>query len=84
MSYSWRSLSKASLLRFLLPSGHETLSVAAMRVNDEDRSPRRIHGRDTTSYPSGFTEIVSDYRRISRADQEDAALEKQAASAILG
>jgi hypothetical protein len=30
-------------------------------VNEEDRSPRRIHGPDTTSYPSGFTEIVSDY-----------------------
>jgi hypothetical protein len=53
--------SKESSLRFLLSSVHETLSVAAMRVNDEDRSPRRIHGRDTTSYPSGFTEIVSDY-----------------------
>jgi hypothetical protein len=61
LSYSRRSLSKESSLRFLLSSVHETLSVAAMRVNDEDRSPRRIHGRDTTSYSSGFTEIVSDY-----------------------
>jgi len=52
---------EGEFVEIFLSSVHETLSVAAMRVNDEDRSPRRIHGPDTTSYPSGFTEIVSDY-----------------------
>jgi hypothetical protein len=57
---------------------------AAMRVNDEDRSPRRIHGRDTTSYPSSFTEL-SAIIDVSRAlTKKTLALEKQAASAILG
>ena len=57
--YSRRSLSKASSLRFLLSSGHGTLSVA-MRVNCEDCSLARIHGRDATPTPAGFAEIVSD------------------------
>jgi hypothetical protein len=39
---------------------NETLFVVAMRVNDPDRSPITIHGRDTAPAPSGFAQIVRD------------------------
>jgi len=39
---------------------NETLSVAAMRVNNEDRSPVRINRRDTAPTPTGVAEIVRD------------------------
>jgi hypothetical protein len=39
---------------------NETLSIVAMRVSNEDRSPARIHGCHATPTPTGFAEIVSD------------------------
>jgi hypothetical protein len=39
---------------------NETLSIAAMRVSNEDRSPFGIHGIDTAPTPTGFARIVSD------------------------
>jgi hypothetical protein len=38
----------------------ETPSLVAMRVNNPDRSPARIHGCDAAPTPTGFAEIVSD------------------------
>jgi len=61
LSDSRRSLSKASSLRFLLSFGDETLSVAAMCVNNPDRSPVGINRCDAGPTPTGFAEIVSDY-----------------------
>ncbi len=55
-----RSLSKASSLRFLLSSGDETLSVAAMCVNNPDRSSVGINCCDAAPTPTGFAEIASD------------------------
>ena len=43
-----------------LSAFHEALSVAAMRVSNEERSRLMIHGCDTAPTPSGFAEIVSD------------------------
>jgi hypothetical protein len=42
---------------FLL-AHNETLSVAAMSVGNENRSPFGIHGWDATPTPSGFAELV--------------------------
>jgi hypothetical protein len=39
---------------------NETLSVVAMRIGNEDRSPIAIHSCSTASTPALFTEIVSD------------------------
>jgi hypothetical protein len=39
---------------------NEALTVAAMRVNNPDRSPVAVDGCDTAPTPSGFAEIVSD------------------------
>jgi hypothetical protein len=39
---------------------NETLSVTAMRVSNEDRSPFGIHGGDAAPTPTGFAELVSD------------------------
>jgi len=38
----------------------EPLSIAAMRVNNEDRSPVGIHAWDAASTPTGFAQIVGD------------------------
>ena len=37
---------------------NETLSVAAMRVNNPDRSPARINCRDPAQAPAAFLEII--------------------------
>jgi len=39
---------------------NKALSVAAMRVSNEDRSPFGIHGGDAAPTPTGFAELVSD------------------------
>jgi hypothetical protein len=39
---------------------NETLSVVAVRVCNEDRSPVGIHCCDATPTPIGFAEVVSD------------------------
>jgi hypothetical protein len=39
---------------------HETLSVVAMCVNNEHRSPVGIYAWDAAPTPTGFAEIVSD------------------------
>jgi hypothetical protein len=39
---------------------NETLSVVAMCVSNQDRSPIGIHGCDAASGPTAFAEIVSD------------------------
>jgi hypothetical protein len=39
---------------------NETLSVVAMCVSNEDRSPARVHSCDAAPTPTGFAEIVSD------------------------
>jgi hypothetical protein len=36
------------------------MTVAAMRVSNEDRSPVAIHRCDAAPTPTGFAEIVSD------------------------
>jgi len=38
----------------------ESLSIVAMCVSHEDRSPFAIHGCDTAQTPTAFLEIVSD------------------------
>jgi hypothetical protein len=45
---------------------NQTLSVVAMCVSNEDRSPFAIHSCDTAPAPSGFVEIVSDDLPIFR------------------
>jgi len=40
---------------------NETLSVAAMRINNPDCSHLRIKGRDVAPTPTSFAEVVSDY-----------------------
>jgi hypothetical protein len=40
---------------------NETLSVAAMRVSNPDRSPVGINRGDAAPTRTGFAEIVSDY-----------------------
>jgi hypothetical protein len=37
---------------------NETLSVAAMRVNNEDCLPVGIHGRDAAPTPTGYIQIT--------------------------
>jgi len=39
---------------------NQTLSVAAMRVSNEDRSPRRIDRCNTAPTPTGFAQIIRD------------------------
>jgi hypothetical protein len=39
---------------------NETFSVAAMRINNPDRSPVGINRRNAAPTPSGFAEIVGD------------------------
>jgi hypothetical protein len=39
---------------------NEALTIAAMCVSHEDRSPFAIHGCDASPTPSGFAETVSD------------------------
>jgi hypothetical protein len=39
---------------------NEALTVVAMSVSHEDRSPFAIHRCDTAQAPTGFAEIVSD------------------------
>jgi pSer/pThr/pTyr-binding forkhead associated (FHA) protein len=39
---------------------NEELTIATMRVRNEDRSPVGIHGSDAAPTPTGFAEIVSD------------------------
>jgi hypothetical protein len=51
-------LQKSSQL--FMHAHNETLSVAAMRVSNEDRSPARVHSCDTAPTETGFAEIVSD------------------------
>jgi hypothetical protein len=46
--------------QFFISSPNETLSVAAMCVNNPDCLPLRINGWDTAPTPTGFAEIVSD------------------------
>jgi hypothetical protein len=46
--------------QLLIRSHNETLSVAAMRVNNPDCSPFTIYRRKTAPAPSGFAEIVCD------------------------
>jgi hypothetical protein len=40
---------------------NEALTVAAMSVSHEDRSPFAIHGCDAAPAPTGFAQVVSDY-----------------------
>src|SRR5262249_36219294 len=49
-----------SIVAFLSRPHNKPPSVAAMRVNNPDRSPARIHCRDVAITPTGFLEIVSD------------------------
>jgi hypothetical protein len=46
--------------QLFIRSHDETLSVAAMRVSNPDRSPARIHAWNTAPTPTGLAEIVSD------------------------
>ena len=46
--------------QLFIRSHTEPLSVVTVRVNNPDRSPRRIDGCDPAPTPSGFAEIVSD------------------------
>jgi hypothetical protein len=39
---------------------HETLSVVAVRVSNEDRSPVGVHSCDAAPTPTGFVQIGSD------------------------
>src|SRR5712692_9061778 len=39
---------------------NEPLTVAAMRVSNEDCSPVGVHARDVAPTPTGFAQIVSD------------------------
>jgi hypothetical protein len=39
---------------------NETLSIVAVRVNNPDRSPLTVNGRNRAPTPSGFAQIVSD------------------------
>src|SRR6266536_2408360 len=39
---------------------NETLSVIAVRIGNEDRSPVEVHSRNTAPTPTGFAEIVGD------------------------
>jgi hypothetical protein len=45
--------------QLFIRSHNESLSVSAMCVSYEDRSPFAIHGCDAAPTPSGFAEIVS-------------------------
>jgi hypothetical protein len=46
--------------QFFVGVHNEALTVAAMCVSHEDRSPFAIHSCDTAPTPTGFAEIVSD------------------------
>jgi len=46
--------------QFFIRTHNETLSVVSVRVNNPDRSPLTINGRDAAPTPTGFAEIVSD------------------------
>jgi hypothetical protein len=50
--------------QFFIRTHNEALSVIAVRVSNEDRSPVEVHGCDAAPTPTGFAEIV---RRL-RAD----------------
>jgi len=52
------SSSKNAVKQFVRPY-NETLTVAAMRVRNEDRSSARIHCCDAAPAPTGFAEIVN-------------------------
>jgi len=41
-------------------ANNETLSVVAMSIGNEDRSPVTIHGCNAAPTPSSFAQIVSD------------------------
>ena len=47
--------------QLFIRSHSETLSVAAMCVNNPDRLPVDINGRNAAPTPTGFTEIVSSF-----------------------
>jgi len=49
---------KRSLL--IISVDDETVSVVAMCVSNEGRSPVTIHGCHTAPTPTGFAEIISD------------------------
>jgi hypothetical protein len=51
----------------LIRTHNETLPVAAMRVNNPDRSPVGINRRDTAQTPPDFPEIVRDDLPLLRA-----------------
>jgi len=44
---------------FFVGVHNEPLTVVAMRVSNEDRSPLTIYGCDAAPTPTGFAEIVS-------------------------
>jgi hypothetical protein len=46
--------------RLFIRVHNETLSVAAMRVSNPERSPFAIYRRDTAPTETGFAEFVSD------------------------
>jgi hypothetical protein len=46
--------------QYFVRGNDKPLSIAAMRVSNEDRSPFDIHGIDTAPTPTGFARIVSD------------------------
>jgi len=46
---------------------NEALTVAAMCVSHEDRSPFAIHGCDAAPTPSGFAEVVGNQLPIFHA-----------------
>jgi hypothetical protein len=51
---------KTQLRRLFIRVHNETLSIVAVRIGNERRSPATIHGCNTAPTPSGFAEIVSD------------------------
>jgi len=45
--------------QLFLRAHNKTLSVAAVRINNPDRSPVEVHGCNAAPTPTGFAEIVS-------------------------
>jgi hypothetical protein len=46
--------------QLFIGSHNETLSIVALRVSNEDRSPARINGCNAAPTPAGPAEIVGD------------------------
>jgi hypothetical protein len=52
--------------QFFITSPNKTFSVAAVRVDNPDRSPGRIDGRNPAPTPTVFAEIVAGSHEIVR------------------